>query len=400
MIDGGDDGASVLSDGPRPSTVFMNEVCFLGALIGLCSIFLPWAGVEHWSVSLADVMDTRSDEPVLACALYLTGTLLALLFPIGGFIQLAGLLMFYRSVFWLGSTFTDPSYGFFVAVASCIMVLTGFVRPTGSGYIPLQSWWSRRTETSARVCVWEGRVHSQRVSSFRDIVGIAGNRPAWTGLVAVLLVIAIVLAGAYALGFTVGGDEREYAHVSSTGVIIEFENLTYVPYFDWSSSILTLGDGTNQVSWDVSSGSWGSGVCTSLSFEERNLSGLTLFPIITDSEGDGHLSVGDYIVFSVNDGESFTKDRTYSAVIRMPSSALDLPRAFLYIDFAVLSDDEIESDAGLSLYGEIATPDTLESGGLPSNLAVVLLLFCFTASVYYSLVVGMRSVVRKRRRFD
>lgn len=388
------------SDEQKSITVFVNGLCLVGALIGLCSIYLPWVGAEYWSVSLADILNLHSSEAALAGALFLAGTFLALLFPIGGVVQLAGLFMFCRAERWFGDVSVDPAFGFFVALASCALVLAGFVRPMGPGYASVQSWWSERAETSAKVCLLYGRVLSQRISSIGALVRAVRTHSVWMASLFVAISAVICLACAGALGLMIGGDEREYVHTSLTGVIVEFNNVTSMPNLPWSDATLRLDDGVNTVGWDDNPILWASVEDTSLSLEERNLSGLTVFPIITDSDRDGSLSGYDQIEFVAAAGESFSEGCSYSVLISRPAWALDIPTVTLQINFTLHSEDEIESDARLYSVGGLYAPPVAESEGWTISLAVVSLLFGSVALVYYGSVVETRRIVRKRRRFD
>ena len=129
-----------------------NRYCIAGAALGLIAVLLPWVGVEsrYWGFSFPPGYDLsfslwvgirefsaldllQAAYPLgIICALFLVGTLMALVSPVGGIPQMFGVLGFafrYDSASLLapfGGTYSgDPmiGIGFWLGVVSTMMVI-------------------------------------------------------------------------------------------------------------------------------------------------------------------------------------------------------------------------------------------------------------------------------------
>lgn len=86
----------------------------------------------------------------------------------------------------------------------------------------------------------------------------------------------------------------------------------------WNSSVLSLSDGQERVSWRTQSERLGNGSWASEYFGEVNLPGLALALTIVDFSGDGRLGPGDTLTFVATNGTSFAEGVTYSMMFGPP----------------------------------------------------------------------------------
>ena len=122
--------------------VRLNMLCYVGAIMAVLSLFLPWAVIQH------DITEIRAnlgpydfDEGFpsnfkYSVTLFLIGTVLAFLTPIGGILQFIGSVGFMLTA--STTTFTGfemifhvgPVIGFLAS----FMVLISLLSPMGIGY--------------------------------------------------------------------------------------------------------------------------------------------------------------------------------------------------------------------------------------------------------------------------
>jgi len=133
----------------RPYQVKVNLFCLVGAILGVLSLFMPWAllhdRVEQVNTNVGAFDFNQSpqagysfpDNFRYSVILFVIGTIVAFVLPLGGVLQLIG------SMGFMLTTITYPSFGdtqviFWIGAAialiSSIMVLIGFAYPSGVGY--------------------------------------------------------------------------------------------------------------------------------------------------------------------------------------------------------------------------------------------------------------------------
>jgi len=138
----------------------INVLCIVGAMVGVSCLLTTWAlvtetppgwptnthskgaGVEPLSWSLVDALASTLDpfsnaygdaEIVAFSALFIIGTALAFITPLGGAPQLAGVLGFYSSS--AGNLFVSEfAAGFAIAALAAVIVLASIAIPLGVGY--------------------------------------------------------------------------------------------------------------------------------------------------------------------------------------------------------------------------------------------------------------------------
>jgi hypothetical protein len=123
----------------------INFLCLAGAAIGAISITLEWL-TEHldsrrFGVPMTFHFDLMgligsglADEfLVIASGLFLAGTLIAFITPTAGFLQLAGLLLFFGKVVPGITTDTTIGLGAIFGIVSTILVLYSLFNPVGAG---------------------------------------------------------------------------------------------------------------------------------------------------------------------------------------------------------------------------------------------------------------------------
>jgi hypothetical protein len=132
----------------QPRKLRVNVLCLIGAILAAVSLFLPWATVQDQaSGAKRDLGAFDFEETFLgfhlfsanfrySVILFVIGTAVAFLSPLGGIMQLIGCVGFILTtlttrfegvemVFWIGAA---------VALISTAMVLLSLVSPTGVGY--------------------------------------------------------------------------------------------------------------------------------------------------------------------------------------------------------------------------------------------------------------------------
>ena len=132
-----------------PYQIKVNVLCLAGAILGVLSLFMPWALVhdsfldETTNIGAFDFDEsfqgsaTFSDNFQFTVTLFMIGTLVAFLLPLGGILQIIGSVGFILTtvtypeigndevIFWVGAA---------IAIISSVMVLIGLAYPEGIGF--------------------------------------------------------------------------------------------------------------------------------------------------------------------------------------------------------------------------------------------------------------------------
>jgi len=116
----------------------VNLFCIAGAMIGVIAIFSRWVGNWLIDLNLLDVMNLSdsaggASNYYLPGLVFIIGTLIAFLSPLGGFLQIIGAPWFI--VVWANRHEGEvlSSIGAYLGIASAIVVLVSMVRPLGPG---------------------------------------------------------------------------------------------------------------------------------------------------------------------------------------------------------------------------------------------------------------------------
>ncbi len=128
----------------------LNRLCLAGATLGALSLFLTWVEditsnihyCYYEDVSMVDLLGIACEVDValrVAGILFIAGVGLAFVTTIGGFVELAGVLVFFG---WYatapGSLFSGAllpgCIGPYAGVASALLVILALVRPVAIGH--------------------------------------------------------------------------------------------------------------------------------------------------------------------------------------------------------------------------------------------------------------------------
>jgi len=127
----------------------VNVLCLVGAALGLVSLFLPWwQGYEIAVATMVDkdymlVEDVLFNSAqygslfVIACTLYVVGTFLAFGSPLGGLVQIPGILGFFAmfgSEIGVHRGEDTIALGAYLGLASAAVVTVSLLVPLGIGY--------------------------------------------------------------------------------------------------------------------------------------------------------------------------------------------------------------------------------------------------------------------------
>lgn len=127
----------------------VNILCLAGAGIGIVSLFLPWwqgvefglgLAIDHDYMLVQDVLldsATYGSLFMIACTLFVAGTLLAFWSPLGGLIQVPGILGFFAlfdSEIGVRRGEDEVALGVYVALISMVIVVLSLLVPMGVGY--------------------------------------------------------------------------------------------------------------------------------------------------------------------------------------------------------------------------------------------------------------------------
>lgn len=118
----------------------VNLLCLAGAVIGVIAIFSRWVGNWLIDLNLLDVMNLSDSAEgasnyFLPGLVFIIGTLVAFLSPLGGVLQIIGSPWFI--VVWANRHEGEilSSVGPYLGIASAIVVLISMVRPLGPGLL-------------------------------------------------------------------------------------------------------------------------------------------------------------------------------------------------------------------------------------------------------------------------
>ncbi len=116
----------------------INVLCLVGAIVGIAAIFSRWLGNWLVDLNLIDVINLVSSvdaprEYWYASVLVLLGAIIALVSPLGGFLEIIGAPWFI--LIWSdrheGAVISNV--GPYLAIASAIIVFVSMARPMGLG---------------------------------------------------------------------------------------------------------------------------------------------------------------------------------------------------------------------------------------------------------------------------
>jgi hypothetical protein len=113
----------------------VNILALIGAFTGFIAIFSGWMNGDMLiGLNLLIVMVAVNDTLIiLACILFIAGTLTAFFCPIGGFIQIAGIVSYFIG-FAVFSEKLPTTMGPYLAIISAIMIVFSLIKPQGLNY--------------------------------------------------------------------------------------------------------------------------------------------------------------------------------------------------------------------------------------------------------------------------
>lgn len=122
----------------------VNILCIIGAIIGICSFFIPWLLVTWdqnidgnperlWYLTLFDLVGNSEFTWV-----FILSSISALFTPVAGFLQLIGWAGLYRSLNFafadMGQYEFSKEVGYAIGLLSFMMVIISLIRPMGIGF--------------------------------------------------------------------------------------------------------------------------------------------------------------------------------------------------------------------------------------------------------------------------
>ena len=120
--------------------VRVNVLCLVGALLAVISVFSTWItlGFFVWTreMNLIDVYNQveSSSDFWLPAILFLMGTLVAFLTPLGGIMQAIGAPLFMSAFASLADGRLPSGIGPYLGLAAAAIVLASLAYPVGVGY--------------------------------------------------------------------------------------------------------------------------------------------------------------------------------------------------------------------------------------------------------------------------
>lgn len=131
----------------QPYRLRVNLLCLVGAVVAVLSLFFPWALVQDGQGPETPIGGFEFDEPVAggseladgfrySITLFIIGTVLAFITPLGGIPLITGAVGFITTSFSSTSPDYDliPWLGVVIALLSAGIVVLSFVEPIGFGY--------------------------------------------------------------------------------------------------------------------------------------------------------------------------------------------------------------------------------------------------------------------------
>ncbi len=302
----------------------VNYLCIIGAVVGAAAVFGPWlsfsAGDLDGTTTLSRIVSTRwSDDTgdlfFIGGGLFIGGTVLAaVLSPISGFAQIAGLALFYMRLQDIEYAPSYSSYGvgtgFYMGVLSAAIVVVSLLRPTGTGYqMPIRSW-APRLLVFARAGTGGVGSSGPRNRITRALSRVKRDMR-WE---AVLVAVAITSA---AFSASVAGlfQEDQVLTEVTGGVAWELSVEDGSAFGLWSSIDVVLGDGEDSVAWDLSEERLDAGTWVADVLPTMDLGGLNVTLTVIDWSGDGRAMIGDSIMLTASGGGSFEDGRTYTVFV-------------------------------------------------------------------------------------
>jgi hypothetical protein len=154
----------------------VNLLCLAGALIILVSLALPW-GIEttgyigseigyRYPIQLTDPINFMGDERLTSIAVIVVlGGVISIFTPLGGIIQLLGVVSYFRHMAPSVGTLPGPAYfiwsrfsfasGFYLAVFATAVTLLSVLVPVGVRYRHVYHQFSeRKLSLLQRMVVW------------------------------------------------------------------------------------------------------------------------------------------------------------------------------------------------------------------------------------------------------
>ena len=112
----------------------VNVLCIVGAFMGLVAIFCGWGAHAYTpgapQENLLQIIDHMLNIHILAgCVLFLIGSLIAFLSPMGGIVQLIGV-----GLFIFGWTSWPDGVGPYLGIISAFILVISMVKPIGLNY--------------------------------------------------------------------------------------------------------------------------------------------------------------------------------------------------------------------------------------------------------------------------
>jgi hypothetical protein len=298
----------------------LNVFCLIAATASLAALALPWTWTragpyyEETNVLVLYIDTLRqfySPDIMISASLYVGGTLLAFITPLGAIPQATGLTWFYLNELDRQESFSRYGYfegglavGFLVACISSVLILLSLIRPLGIGYGGSPGPLLMRLKVA---------LMPKTRLNLDGVLHVLRKYKSWmfAWVVAALLLGALIAVVDYPVR----------AHEPLTEVeggvmwVVDFH--LGVP-LRWNSSELSVNDSIQSVGWNTQSWSLANKTWASETFGARNLSGVILVLTILDWSGDGRLDPGDSLVITTVNGTSFVDGVTYRILIYDP----------------------------------------------------------------------------------
>jgi len=298
--------------------VRVNLLAFIGAILGLCSAFMPWRWLVNpfvdFEASLAwDFVhfDMVTNLVFLVGGLlFLIGSLLSIFRTIGAFVQVSGVIV-YSIGYVRWAKHVDYSgwdvglgAGFWLGVLSACLVVSGIllsimieIRPS---FKP--AGFSDRARTIRMLLSWNHTIGQQKNLS-------EGRRPTprFVSVLIGTLIVTCVLLAVYSTSLQ--------AH---DAIVQEIDGgviwVVTFPGLPWNRTNVVIGDHSSWAYWDLDNtgldrGTWSAYTANQTSLSEDNIT-LT----VVDSTGNGVADYGDAVIFMIP-GSSFKSGVTYSAFL-------------------------------------------------------------------------------------
>jgi hypothetical protein len=329
-------------------SVSVNMLCIIGATIGVFSLFLPWIwwaeGAWQDDGSVYDVLFAPHDgrtgwwESMITVShiVFICGTILAFIFPAACGIQATGIGLFYVEYLRTDTWIYDRglSIGSFVAVASTVLVIAGLTAPWGTGFDAPHKRWSRRIWTVYRMRRGDAHKSKQSLASPLDVLhALSKDRKLATALVVIILLMSVAVLYT---GEIDGAGSVEY---EDGRIAVSMGNSATLAY--WGMITLRVSDESETVEWDLESsydeyvyGEW-----LPPTLDAKNLSGLSIVPVVVDYGGEGGVTGGDRVILSPQNGTSFDENIEYRVAILEVPWVTDVSHMDLHVSFKLVDDD-------------------------------------------------------------